>query len=64
MADSHPTPESKPMKSTATVTPTLHLSEGPLTPLGKIFIFLFFCHLKILFVTKPWNQAVLSQYME
>lgn len=34
MADSHPTPESKPMKSTATVTPTLHLSEGPLTPLG------------------------------
>ena len=54
MADSHPTPESKPMKSTATVTPTLHLSEGPLTPLGGDF---FFWYLEFLFVFKSPSNA-------
>ena len=51
MADYHPTPESKPMKSTATVTPTMHLSEGPLTPFGGenlLFYFLAICNFYLL----------------
>ena len=52
MADYHHTPESKPMKSTATVTPTMHLSEGPLTPFGGEKL-LFSFRLQFLFIRFP-----------